>query len=291
MDFFLFILFCKNALTSVVPESLANEYAWLLITHTFGKTKTELILNPPHITKSVYDEISNLIFDITIHHKPIQYILKTAPFLDLMLELEPPVLICRSETEALIFEVIMMLKQYHDKPLCFLDIGTGSGCIALSLAKSFPRSTVYAVDISTNALDLARKNAKKNNIDNVVFIKSDLFLSIDTMIFFDLIISNPPYISPSEWQLLDPSVKQWEDQQALIADDNGLFILASIIRQAKNHLNKKSTLASHKIPQLILEIGHNQGESVKKMMQKHSFSNIIIWHDQYGKDRAVWGTL
>lgn len=274
-----------------IPEGLVDQYVWSIVTHVLGRTKTDLITNPPHITESTYDQIKQLLLEITVKHKPIQYILKSAPFLGLTLDLEPPVLICRPETEALVEHVITMLKPYKDQQLLLLDIGTGSGCIALSLAKALTRSTVYAVDISSNALALAQKNAQKNNVHNVIFAQSDLFLGINKALSFDLIISNPPYISSTEWETLEPSVKEWEDVGALVASDEGFSILSAIIAQSKEHLNMTSMLTYSKLPQLVLEIGHTQGQKVKSMMQQHSFSDVIVWQDQYGKDRAVLGAL
>jgi len=291
MDLFSLIALCKKILQPTVPKTLVDQYVWAVVTHVLGRTKTELMTHPPHITKSTRARVNQLLSLITVHHKPIQYILKTVPFLDLMLDLEPPVLICRPETEMLVDQVITMLKPYADQQLLFLDIGTGSGCIALSLAKAFTRSTVYAVDISPIALSLAQKNAQKNNISNVIFVQSDLFSSLDPTRSFDLIISNPPYISSAEWETLEPSVKDWEDVGALVATDEGFSILFAIIKKAKEHLNMTSILTRSGMPQLILEIGHTQQKRVKAMMQQHSFSSVTVWQDQYGKDRAVWGAL
>lgn len=291
MNLFSLVVFSKKILATCIENSLVDEYAWRIIMHVFRKTKGELLTAPPEITPDIKSQIEQILTDITVNHKPIQYILKTMPFLELELTIEPPILICRPETEQLCHTIISMLTPYKQEPLLFLDIGTGSGCIALSFAKAFPKATVYAVDISPIALTLATHNAEKNNIGNIMFIQSDLFSHIDPTISFDLIISNPPYIAKNEWENLEPSVKDWEDIGALVANDNGFSILSAIIKKARGHLNTKSSLRQSHMPQLVLEIGYTQGERVKNMMHRETFSKVTVWQDQYNKDRAVFGSL
>jgi release factor glutamine methyltransferase len=166
-----------------------------------------------------------------------------------------------------------------------LDLCTGSGCIALALAHAFPKSTVYASDISPEALALAQDNARLNNITNVTFIHSDLFNAIPHQ-RFNLIIANPPYITPEEYNSLDASVSQWEDKKALVADENGLKIIHEIIKKAPPFLQK----TEYPFPQVWIEIGYHQGASVSDLFKKYGFEPHIL-QDLYGNDRVVTGTL
>ena len=172
-----------------------------------------------------------------------------------------------------------------------LDLCTGSGCIALSLAKEIPSAKLYASDISDTALTLAHRNAKHNNIDTITFLSSDLLQDIPEQMKFDMIISNPPYISSEEWQQVDASVKAWEDPLALIAPDEGLGIVKQVIKEAKQFLRPHSLLQHYHIPQLVIEIGYQQGEQVKTAFEKEGFCNVIVQKDMHRNDRIVLGCL
>ena len=168
---------------------------------------------------------------------------------------------------------------------------TGSGCIAIALAQAFSQATIYALDISDHALALAAKNARHNNVSNITFLQSDLFQALPADVRFDMIIANPPYISSQEWQTLDQSVKQWEDQTALIASDNGLSILRKIIELSPSHLKPNPELAAAHLPQLIVEIGHLQGPMVQQLFQENNFYDTVIEKDLQGNDRIVSGCI
>ena len=220
---------------------------------------------------------------------PLQYLLGSVPFNGLEILVEPPILIPRPETEELCYNIIEMLNTLENKKLTILDIGTGSGCIALTIAKAFPESTILATDISDKALNLAQKNATHNNIKNVTFIKSDIYKSIHKN-KFDIIISNPPYIAYEEWKTLDDSVTKWEDKKALVANHEGLVIIERIVLQAPQHLKKNKECTEKNIPQLIIEIGYQQGPASAKLFNKAGFINIRVGKDLEGKDRFVMGS-
>lgn len=204
---------------------------------------------------------------------------------------EPPTLIPRQETEEWCVSLIEKLKQIGDQPLRILDLCTGSGCIALSLAKKLPNAQIYASDISDTALTLAQKNATHNKLQNIHFLSSDLLQDIPTNMHFDMIISNPPYISSKEWQEVDASVKEWEDPIALLAPDEGLGIVKQLIAQAKTYLQPNEALQTHGIPQLIIEIGYQQGAAVKALFEKEGFCNVVIKKDMQSNDRIVVGCV
>ncbi len=146
-------------------------------------------------------------------------------------------------------------------------------------------------DISNTALALAKKNGLHNQIGNATFFKSNLFASISGTFTFDLIISNPPYIDQQEWAQLEPSVKEWEDKQALVADSHGLAIIEQIIMQAPTYLKKDGPIATSEAPQLVIEIGHTQAKDVSELMRRFGFSRVWVEKDLAGKDRVVCGRL
>jgi len=261
---------------------LSEQQSWWLLEHITNKTRTKLMTCDYQLTEIEEAQLDQQINEIAINHKPLAYILGFVPFLDLELMIEPPILIPRPETEAWVAKLIDTIKASQQENLTFLDIGTGSGCIALSLAQAFPLAKIYAVDINPIALKLAQKNAQKNSIENVTFIQSDLFTNVPQGIQFDLIISNPPYIDPTVQ--LDPSVAAWEDHGALFADNHGISIVAQIINQAKQYLKKNNELEY----QLVIEIDATQGTIVENLCKQSQCKKIKIQKDQFDRDRTVW---
>ena len=207
--------------------------------------------------------------------KPLQYIVGTAPFYDLTLKVNKDVLIPRFETEYLVEKTINYAKKYFSNKINILDIGTGSGAIAISLKKHLD-SNVTASDISAKALEIAKENAINNNA-KITFIKSDIFENINGK--FDIIISNPPYIAYDEE--IEDIVKNNEPHIALYAKDNGLYFYKKIINQAKKYLNKKSILA--------FEIGMTQGHSLKEYASIYfKDSKIFVEKDLTERDRYLF---
>lgn len=205
-------------------------------------------------------------------HKPLAYISGNVDFYGFLLKVNENVLVPRPETEEL---VSLVLKNIRGKEKV-LDIGTGSGAIAIAISK-LSDADVTAVDVSEKALFVAKENAKKLDA-NVRFVLSDLFENLNGCVF-DKIVSNPPYISENEFQMLDRDVKDFEPKLALVAENNGLKVYEEIIKQAKNHLSQNG--------EIYFEIGFSQAESVKKLLEK-DFENIKIYKDLEGKDRIVF---
>ena len=207
--------------------------------------------------------------------KPLQYIVGTAPFYDLTLKVNENVLIPRFETEYLTEKTINYSKKHFQNKIKILDIGTGSGAIAIALKKHL-NSNVTASDISLEALELAKENAKQNNVE-ITFIHSNIFENIKEK--YDIIISNPPYIAYDE--KIDDIVKNNEPHLALYADDNGLYFYKEIIKKAKKYLNEKSVLA--------FEIGMTQGNYLKEYANNYfPNSKISIEKDLTGRDRYLF---
>jgi len=220
-------------------------------------------------------------------NKPLQYILGFVPFGNLKINVVPPILIPRPETEHWVHYLIDKIKSLENQEINILDIGTGSGCIALSFANEFKKAKVWGLDISQQAIELAKKNAELNNITNCTFIISDLFENLPN-IKFDLIVSNPPYIDELLFETLDLSVKNWEDKRALIESENGLRLIKKIIAQSKKYLTKNIEFTDKDIPQLAIEMDIDQANPISQCLKKNDFSNIKVMKDLSDRDRVIF---
>ncbi|HTM06416.1 MAG TPA: HemK family protein methyltransferase, partial [Patescibacteria group bacterium] len=172
-----------------------------------------------------------------------------------------------------------------------LDIGTGSGCIAITLAHHLPLATVIAVDNNPLAIALAKKNVKKHALTNIHIIESDLFNNIPADIQFDVIVSNPPYISIEDFLTLEPSVTAWEDCNALVAEDDGFLYLETIAKETVHRLKKASHHNNPFPAQLFLEIGHQQAKRMIAYMHDLGFKEVKVKKDIFGKDRVITAVL
>ena len=207
-------------------------------------------------------------------HIPAQYIIGHAEFFGMQLKVDERVLIPRPETEEL---VDLILTENPEKNLKVLDIGTGSGAIALALAKNRPDWSVTAADISQDALDLSLENANAQNL-NLSFIKSDCFSEISSK--YDIIVSNPPYISREDQEEVGLNVLHSEPHLALFADEDGLAIYRRIAEDSKDYLNDGG--------KIYLEIGYKQGQNVPALfMENLPEKRVRTLKDQFGQDRMV----
>lgn len=288
------ILLVQHIATSLTcsyhDKALAVQHAWWLVEKITHSPKSQLlIVQEIIVSKEQEEQLASWLHAITIEHKPIQYILGTVPFIDLEIMVEAPILIPRPETEEWVTSLCSRLQKLENKNLKIMDIGTGTGCIALALAQSLPESTITAVDINQHALELAKKNAQRNDIHNVEFVLSDLFEKVtDT---FDIIISNPPYISEEEFTSLDVSVATWEDKRALVARDHGLELIKKIIDQAPIHILNNKELDASGISNVCIEIGYQQGSCVANLMKQAGYLAITIHKDLQKNDRVVKGSV
>lgn len=207
--------------------------------------------------------------------EPLAYIVGSANFYGYNLFVNRGVLIPRPETE----ELVLLAKSSITKESKVLDIGTGSGAIAIAIKKQTD-ADVFAVDISKRAIKIAEKNAKSNGAD-IKFAVSDLFSALDGL-KFDVIIANPPYISPKTYEKLDKTVKNYEPKLALVGGKDGMAFYKKIIRQAPNHLSCGG--------KIFFEIGYDQAQDVKALLEK-DFENIVIKKDLEGNDRMVFASL
>lgn len=218
---------------------------------------------------------------------PIAYILGKKEFMGLDFYLEEGVLIPRPDTEIMIEYIIGYVeKNYRDKRINILDIGTGSGAIALSLAKFLPFSNIYGLDIDPLAIRISEENKKRLNIDNAKFFIGDLFDALDkkeTSKSFHIIVSNPPYIRKDHIETLQIDVKSFEPHRALDGGIDGLDFYRKITEGSGKYLKDKGLL--------IYEIGHDQGPMVRNILEDKGFTDLHIIKDLQGHDRVVVGVL
>ncbi|MEW6001305.1 MAG: peptide chain release factor N(5)-glutamine methyltransferase [Nitrospirota bacterium] len=223
--------------------------------------------------------------------EPLQYILGYAEFHGLKIKVGPGVLIPRPETELLVEEALEKIKSQElqisnkEVTLYILDLCTGSGCIALAMAKELPESRVYGIDSSKVAVEYAEENAKINMIKNVTFLKGNLFRPLEDLeseiskLEFHLILSNPPYIKKGDIRNLEPEIKDWEPVEALDGGEDGLDYFRAIIPGSKKYLKEKGYL--------ILEIGAKQSREIKKIAEDADFKDIFLRNDYAGICRIL----
>ena len=247
---------------SFVYRSLKN----LSFTDFVFALQQEISEEERQFVEDIYRKLAN--------HIPAQYIIGHAEFFGMQLKVDERVLIPRPETEEL---VELILAENPKENLKVLDIGTGSGAIALALAKNRPDWTITASDISQDALDLAMENAKNQGL-TLSFIKSDCFSEISSK--YDIIVSNPPYISRVDEAEVGLNVLHSEPHLALFADEDGLAIYRRIAEESKDFLNDGG--------KIYLEIGYKQGQSVPALF-KENFpeKRVRTLKDQFGQDRMV----
>ena len=288
-----YITHIRDTLASTYTDPvLCQQYAWWMMQAISEKTKIELITQETIMLDLEQKELlAQWLHLLVEEHMPIAYILGSVPFADIDILVQTPTLIPRPETEEWCLHIIEHLHQLDNKKIKILDIATGSGCIALALAHHLPQAEIIATDISDSALELAEKNREHNKIRNVTFIQSDLFASIPTGMRFDIIVSNPPYIAPAEWKSLEQSVSQWEDYNALIAQDDGFAIIKKIITHAPQFIQPNEEMKKKNIPQVAIEIGYQQGQHTKKLMQDAGYNEILIEKDLEKKDRFAVGRV
>lgn len=213
---------------------------------------------------------------------PTEYITGSTEFMGLKFSVNKNVLIPRQETECLIEHVLKILK-YLKKPVKILDVGTGSGNIAVSIANYSTNSHISAIDISKEAIKIAKKNASLNNVTKKIeFIQSDIFGSISKLKYkkYDLIISNPPYIKTEEIKTLQREIHN-EPVIALDGGKDGLAFYKRIIPESKKYLNKRGYL--------IFEIGYHHSEPIKEIMKINGYKRIKILKDYTNQERIIYG--
>ncbi|MDD6563516.1 MAG: peptide chain release factor N(5)-glutamine methyltransferase [Clostridiales bacterium] len=254
----------------------SHEADWI-ISHVTGMSQTDFILNPREITD---DELSRIhsIVSRRSQGEPLQYILGTTEFMGLEFKVNSSTLIPRQDSETL---AEAAAEYISDKNLNIIDIGCGSGCIGITIAKLCKNAHVTLLDISSGALETAEENARLNGV-NIQAVKCDILKELPDG-SFDVIVSNPPYIETDTVATLDDTVKSFEPLSALDGGSDGLKFY------------RKITAAAHKMFTsdgfILFEIGCNQGSAVSDILLENGFTDIKITQDPCGNDRVVTAKL
>lgn len=263
-------------LNDLYPEDEARSLAWWIAEETTGLTRTQLI-SGCKVTKN----IPNLqtIIERLRNFEPIQYIFGHMEWSGLDLLVTPATLIPRPETAELVEKVSVFSIQHSKTPLRALDIGTGSGCIAISLKKKHPNWQITAVDVSSDALEVARSNAERNKVD-IDFQQVDILTeNADSIGHFDLVVSNPPYVRESEKSSIRPNVLEYEPHSALFVPDSDPLLFYR--RIASLRLGRF----------LFFEINEHLADEIEHLLQSLGYSDIQTYSDSYGKTRIVSAVL
>ncbi len=249
-----------------------KQNAETILAHVLNIKRLNIYLQ---LEKGISEEKLEIIFNMISRRKdkePLQYILGETEFYGYRIFVNSSVLIPRPETELLVEKIIKEERNINS----ILDIGTGSGAIAIALAKKLKEVTIDATDISEDALRIANQNAMLNCV-NINILKSDIFENVLSR--YDLIISNPPYISLTDYEELPTEIKNFEPRSALLADNNGLFFYNKILQNAKEYLTESG--------KIYFEIGYDQAEEITEIAKEKGFSDIRVFKDLNGFDRIM----
>ena len=266
-------------LVEIFPQREAEQLMRILLEDLFGIDWNRQLMNPDlRIDEHQHYQLGEAVKRL-LAGEPVQYVTGMARFNDLLLKVSPAVLIPRPETEELVQKIGTSLPK--EKNIRIWDIGTGSGCIAIALAKQFPSAEVVAFDVSEEALQIAKENAESNGAvvtfvhDDVLNPTSDYFTQP-----VDLVVSNPPYVCESERTTMEANVLDWEPEKALfVPDDDPLRFYRQILALAKKQLNPDG--------QVWFEINERMGEEMLSLCHKIGFSNAEVLEDFAGKPRFV----
>ena len=263
-----------SELTSIYPDSEAKTLVmWIFEAH-LSVSRKDILNNSPI---GIIPESLEKAFTRLIAGEPIQYVLGEAPFYGRFFHVAPGVLIPRNETE----ELVQLIVQKHKGKVKILDLGTGSGCIAITLALECTKAEVTAIDISDDALAIAKHNAEALNA-KLNFVKKDILQADLQLGTFDLMVSNPPYVLERERSLMQKNVLEHEPQLALfVPDSDPLRFYKAIAKHARENLKSNGYL--------YFEINEAFGAEVVEQMKLEGFSDIQIYQDINGKDRIVYG--
>jgi len=254
-----------------------------LLSHVLKRKRLELYLS---FDKPLNEDETNLYRELIRRRgtsEPLQYILGSVEFYGLEFRVTRDVLIPRPETEILVEKIIESFdKNSHLK---ILDIGTGSGNIAISLAKNFNNAKIRGFDVSGEALAIAKENSRLNNVNgNVKFEMLDVLnKNFNSEVKYDVIVSNPPYVSVKEYPELRPELNVYEPRIALTDENDGLNFYRVISEKSKNILEKDG--------QIFYEIGQGQTNEIKNILEKNNFSDIKIFKDYSDIERVITGVL
>lgn len=275
------LIWCEDKLNNAGIKEYKSD-AYILFEHALGISKTMFFVK----SNDKVDEESSSVLKLKgnvekrCERIPVQYITNSQEFMGLEFYVDENVLIPRFDTEVLVEEVLKYIKGFEGLP-DVLDMCTGSGCIAISLAKLGNTGKVTASDIHEGSIEVAKRNAKSNEVE-INFVKSDLFDLLEGT-SFDIIVSNPPYIRTEVLETLMTEVIDHEPVRALDGTEDGLMFYRKITKAAVKHLNRPGYLA--------YEIGHDQGDDVAEIMKSNGFVDVKVIKDLAGLERVVTGFI
>jgi release factor glutamine methyltransferase len=262
----------------------ARREAGSLVAHVLNRDRSFIIGHAEDLISAEQLELFRMATERRAKGEPLQYITGHQEFFGLDFEVTGDVLIPRPETE-LIIETALTLTNSRDRPLLICDVGTGSGCIAVTLLHELPRARAVAIDISPAAIGVAKRNAERNSVSNRIdFVVSDCFAVLQTATpsspLFDLIVSNPPYIALGEFEGLQREVRNFEPRSALAAGIDGLTVIRRLLKEAPAYCKA----GGH----FLFEIGFEQSVAVENLISTMSAWNLLAIHkDLQGIPRTV----
>lgn len=277
----------QNELQTIFDKEEIENFFFMIIEKLYKIRRIDFSLNPDFVINNSF-EWETIISDLK-QEKPIQYILGEAWFYGLKFKVNENTLIPRSETEELVEWIIESVKsKYESEKINILDIGTGTGCIPISLKSNLPEAEVFAIDVSEKALEVANQNAKDNNV-KINFIQTDI-LKVDDLLSlraesrsltkFDIIISNPPYVRNLEKEEIKKNVLNYEPHLALFVEDNdALLFYRKIAQLAKESLQPNGLL--------FFEINQYLGKETVELLENLGFKNIKLRKDLKGNYRMI----
>lgn len=277
-----FRTFCTEVLSEIYPQTEIDSFFFLIMEEKLKLQRIDTVLKPNfQISDAIFKELETIVNQLK-KEKPIQYILGKTEFYGMPLKVDENTLIPRPETEELVDWVLneaSHLENYKTKNLSILDIGTGTGCIPISLAKNLPQANISAIDISENALKIAKQNAILNEVE-INFSEIDILKTTTLWQKFDIIVSNPPYVRELEKVEIQNNVLHNEPHLALfVSDENPLIFYDKIADVAKQHLTKNGLL--------FFEINQYLGQETLKLLAEKGFTNIKLRKDLFGNERMV----
>jgi len=274
-------IYIRTELLDFYSKNEISGFIKIIFSDIFNISTIDLLMKENEIFKEAdFQKLKEIIFRLK-EFEPIQYIIGFTEFYGLKFRVNKNVLIPRPETEELVDLIIKENK--NTKKLNILDIGTGSGSIAISLAKNIQQSKVFAIDVSKDTIEVAKINSLENNVQITFIQQNILSKNIDlSLANFDIIVSNPPYVTNFEKELMEKTVLDFEPELALFVEDsNPLIFYKTITEFASKNLNKEG--------KLYFEINEMFGKKIKTLMQSYNLKDVEIIKDINGKDRIVKG--
>jgi len=278
-----------NSLKNIQDEQEIESFFFILTEYLHNLKRIDVALNPNFEISDAAIEKWNAILAQLQQEKPIQYITGEAWFYGLQFEVNENTLIPRPETEELVEWIIESWKSENQKLINILDIGTGSGCIPISLKASLPQANVSTIDVSEKALEVAKRNAESNKVE-INFIQTNILEVEDLSLLgtsnfqlpasIDIIVSNPPYVRNLEKQEIKKNVLDYEPHLALFVEDtDALLFYRKIAQLALKNLSKNGLL--------FFEINQYLGKETVELLENLGFKNIELKKDMYGNDRMI----